>query len=157
MEKFGLTKSLYEAQKASSMEERLNKDLDFLKGEQKLSIIEREHQLKLIQATSAENSVLAKMEEMDRKRAAEQLAFEIENDKRQRDHEQYLTKLKLDADKAFRDMEMLKEKIRYDEESNRRKDYYENRSYDRKDSSELVKWLPGIILGAGLLIPKLMS
>lgn len=157
VEKFGLTKSLYEAQKASSMEERLNKDLDFLKGEQKLSIIEREHQLKLIQATSAENSVLAKMEEMDRKRAAEQLAFEIENDKRQRDHEQYLTKLKLDADKAFRDMEMLKEKIRYDEESNRRKDYYENRSYDRKDSSELVKWLPGIILGAGLLIPKLMS
>ena len=68
-----------------------------------------------------------------------------------------MTKLKLDADKAFRDMEMLKEKIRYDEESNRRKDYYENRSYDRKDSSELVKWLPGIILGAGLLIPKLMS
>ena len=54
-------------------------------------------------------------------------------------------------------MDVFREKLRREEESNRRKDYYEDVSYKRKDSSELIKWLPGIIIGAGLLLPKLSS
>ena len=66
-------------------------------------------------------------------------------------------KLKLDVEKSTREMEVFREKLRREEESNRRKDYYEDVSYKRKDSSELIKWLPGIIIGAGLLLPKLSS
>jgi hypothetical protein len=97
------------------------------------------------------------MEELDRKSAADREAFAIENAKRQREHEQYLAKLVTDQEKAFRDMEAFKEKLQLERESQSRKEYYENRSLDRKDSSEITKWLPGLIIGAGLLIPKLMS
>lgn len=157
IEKYGLTKSLYDAQRAMSMEDRIANDFEMRKGEQKLTILDREHQLKMVQATANEQALLAKLEEMDRKSAIDREEFANENIKRQRDHEQYLAKLVTDQEKAFRDMEQFKEKLRLESESQSRKDYYENRSLDRKDSSEITKWLPGLIIGAGLLLPKLMS
>ena len=38
----------------------------------------------------------------------------------------------------------------------RERDYYERRSYDRKDSSEIVKWIPPMVVGAGLIIAKFL-
>lgn len=35
----------------------------------------------------------------------------------------------------------------YDDRHKRRDDYYESRSYDRKDTHELIKYIPGIVLG----------
>lgn len=131
--------------------------MEFIKGQQKLTLLDREHQLKIAQSDMNEKSLLSKFEELERKSQADRLAFEMENDKRERDHEQYINKIKLDAEKNLRDLDILKDKLRREEDSNRRKDYYDERSYDRKDSSEIIKWLPGIILGAGLLLPKLMS
>ena len=157
IEKYGLTKSLYDAQRAMSIEDKLANDIEMVKGQQKLTLLDREYQVKMAQATSTEVSLLAKLEELERKSAADREAYVIENEKRQRDHEQYLAKLSLETEKTLRDMEAFKEKLRLDSESASRKDYYENRSLDRKDSSEITKWLPGIILGAGLLLPKLMS
>lgn len=157
IEKYNLTKSLYDAQRAMSIEERLANDFEMKKGEQKLSILDREHQLKMVQASHAEQALFAKMEELDRKSAADRESFAMENAKRQREHEQYLAKLVTDQEKAFRDMEAFKEKLQLERDSQLRKEYYEDRSLSRKDSSEITKWLPGLILGAGLLIPKLMS
>lgn len=157
IEKYRLTRSLLEAEKTPSLEERIASDLDIVKGEQKLSVLEREHQLKLAQISNTEKTLMTKLEELERKAAADRVAYDLENDKRIRDHEQYVNKIRLEADKALRDMEMFKEKLRLDSESNSRKEYYEQRSLDRKDSSEIIKWLPGIIIGAGLLLPKLTS
>lgn len=156
-ERYGLTNSLYDAQRSLSAEERVSQDMEFIKGQQKLTLLDREHQLKIAQSDMNEKSLLSKFEELERKSQADRLAFEMENDKRERDHEQYINKIKLDAEKNLRDLDILKDKLRREEDSNRRKDYYDERSYDRKDSSEIIKWLPGIILGAGLLLPKLMS
>ena len=44
-----------------------------------------------------------------------------------------------------------REKHAFELQSLQRKSYYEDRSYDRKDSSELIKFLP-MILGAGLVL-----
>ena len=157
VDKYGLTRSLYDAQTALSAEARIAQDVDFLKGEQKKEILEREHQVKLAQADTTEKSLMAKLEEMARKQELDRETHQTEMDKRTREHEQFIMKLKLDVEKSTREMEVFREKLRREEESNRRKDYYEDVSYKRKDSSELIKWLPGIIIGAGLLLPKLSS
>ena len=36
----------------------------------------------------------------------------------------------------------------YDRRSSHRKDYYEDRSYDRKDTSEMIKFIPAVLVGA---------
>lgn len=36
-----------------------------------------------------------------------------------------------------------------------REDYYESRSYSRKDDSEWLKWVPAVVLGGGLLAYKI--
>lgn len=48
------------------------------------------------------------------------------------------------------------EKAERDARLNRERDYYERRSYDRKDSSEIVKWIPPMVVGAGLIIAKFL-
>ena len=157
IEKYKLTPSLMEAQSAMSIEDRLAQDVEYKKGERRLELLEKEHDLKLAHTSFQEKSLMSKIEEMERKYQNDRASFEMENVKRDREHEQMLTKYKLEAEKALRDMEAAREKLRQEEESNRRKDHYENRSYDRKDSSELIKWLPGIIVGMGILLPKLTS
>lgn len=42
-----------------------------------------------------------------------------------------------------------KEKISHELEKIRLKDYYEAKSYQRKDQSEIVKWIPSMIIGIG--------
>lgn len=156
-EKYGLTNSLYEAQRASSMEERLAENIDFIKAEQKLKLLDREHQYKMAQSDFSEKSLHSKLEEMNRKSQLEREAFERDSIKRQQEHEQYLLKLKQDTEKTLKDMELMREKFRMEHESNHRKDYYEDRSYQRKDNSELIKWLPGLAIGLSVLLPKLTS
>jgi hypothetical protein len=153
IEKYGLTKSLYDAQRAMSIEDRVANDFEMRKAEQKLTILDREHQLKMVQATANEQALLAKMEEIERKSAADREAFANENVKRQRDHEQYLAKLVTDQEKAFRDMEQFKEKLRLESESQSRKDYYDNRSLDRKDSSLRLITQPATSSISILMIP----
>lgn len=157
MEKYSLTRSLYDAQTALSIEDRIAQDIDYRKAEQKREILEREHQVKLAQSESTEKTLMAKLEEMNRKQQLDRENHQIELEKRTRENEQYLLKLKLEMEKSLREMELYRDKMAREEESNRRKDYYEHQSYQRKDSSELLKWLPGIILGAGILLPKLSS
>lgn len=56
-------------------------------------------------------------------------------------------KLERERNKAIQDAELLKEKHRRELEDMRMKDYYENRSYSRKDSSEGLKFLPILVGG----------
>lgn len=48
------------------------------------------------------------------------------------------------------------EKADREARAHRERDYYERRSYDRKDSSEIVKWIPPMVVGAGLIIAKFL-
>lgn len=57
--------------------------------------------------------------------------------------------------KTAREERMLKLKEETEKRSQQRNDYYEQRSYSRKDDSEMLKWIPAIILGGGLLAYKL--
>lgn len=81
-----------------------------------------------------------KAEILDKKRENERL----EHDLKTRDAEH---KRKMD----IMSQEFEREKHERDFESMRRKSYYEERSLDRKDSSELLKFLP-MIVGAGLVL-----
>ena len=64
------------------------------------------------------------------------------------------TELKAQEAKHKKELELIsaqidKEKTQMEFQSLQRKAYYEERSYDRKDSSELIKFLP-MVIGAGL-------
>lgn len=157
VEKYGLTSSLYEAQNALSVEERLAKDVDYIKSQQKLELMNIEHGNKMAQSHASEKSILAKIEEIERKREADRESSENDSKEREIAHQQFLQKLQTEMEKTRTDMQMLQYKLQREEESNRRDDYWEERSYQRKDTSEFVKWLPGIAVGLGLLLPKLMS
>ena len=41
---------------------------------------------------------------------------------------------------------------RLESERARQKDYYDNRSYQRKEQSEIIKWIPSLITGAAVII-----
>lgn len=53
-----------------------------------------------------------------------------------------------------RDIAFAEEKVRREVRMMADKEYYERRSYDRKDSSEIVKWIPAAALGLGMILSK---
>lgn len=65
-----------------------------------------------------------------------------------------------ELDEAFnkrereRDLAFAEEKVRREIRMMADKEYYERRSYDRKDSSEIVKWIPAAALGLGMILSK---
>jgi hypothetical protein len=68
-------------------------------------------------------------------RTKESNIIEIERTK----HASEIEKLQKQAD---HDMKMLREQ---------NKDHYENKSYQRKDESEIIKWVPTVIIGLGAI------
>lgn len=54
-------------------------------------------------------------------------------------------------------LELEKQKTREEQERARIKDYYEGRSYDRKDSTELFKALPAFIIGIGAAVAAMKA
>lgn len=105
------------------------------------AIAERERQLKL------------EMHEMklDAARAAQDLAeakAKFDKEKEERDRLADIDKQELD--RLNRELE-----FRRNMESMDRKDYYERRSFDRKDSSEWLKFAPAVITLVASLIPLL--
>ena len=61
-----------------------------------------------------------------------------------------------DARLKEREVQYAREKAEREYRLNMQRDYYEHRSYDRKDSSEIIKWIPPMIVGAGLILSKLL-
>lgn len=64
---------------------------------------------------------------------------------------------RLEAENQKRDKELEVLKAERTEATLRAKDYYETRSYDRKDQSEAVKFIPAIIIGIGAIALALRS
>ena len=111
-------------------------------------------------------------EEIEHKRAASESASKL----REKEHELELTKHELKKrDLELEDLKshnaILKARYEevsmrrkdtseqlnaeYNERSIRRKDYYEERSADRRDTGEMLKWLPLVIVGVGAVFMAL--
>jgi hypothetical protein len=56
---------------------------------------------------------------------------------------------------TLREERLSKLKEQQAQRAAQREDYYESRSYSRKDDSEWIKWVPAVILGGGLLAYKI--
>jgi septal ring factor EnvC (AmiA/AmiB activator) len=104
--------------------------------------------------------------ENDHKKSIQLMELELAKQKQEKaDRENELAKeisrLKkseyaLEKEATKREAKYAKEKAKRDARMNEDKDYYERRSYDRKDSSEVIKWLPAAVVGVGLLISKFL-
>lgn len=126
-------KSFEEAEKLGNMEEQaraeLNKELELLK-----------HQ----NATEVEKLKSASLQN------------QAEADKAKQELSAAQTELKNLEAKHKKELELInaqidREKSQMEWQSLQRKAYYEERSYDRKDTSELIKFLP-MVIGAGLVL-----
>lgn len=154
---YHFTTSSIEAEKAYSVEEKLANDLDFIRNRQRLEIIEKERKLAEIKIDATEETVNAKLAEMSRKHELEQATHAQDIERKATEHRNAMEKLQREAEKAREDVLYYQRKLQQEEESNRRKDYWDERSSVRKDSSELVKWMPTLLVGGGLLITKLLG
>lgn len=65
----------------------------------------------------------------------------------------------VDRDRRYKELEQERERIKHELELKRlrEKDHYEDRSMRRKDSSELLKMLPGLVLGAIALVGTVLN
>ncbi len=84
------------------------------------------------------------------------LKYQAEADEIKKDLALAQSDLKHQETRHKKEIELLnanldREKAQMEWQSLQRKSYYEERSYDRKDSSELIKFLP-MIIGAGLVL-----
>lgn len=154
---YHFTTSSIEAEKAYSIEEKLANDLDFIRNRQRLELIEKEQKLAEIKIDATEETVNAKLAEVSRKHELEQATHAQDIERKATEHRNAMEKLQREAEKAREDVLYYQRKLQQEEESNRRKDYWDERSSVRKDSSELVKWMPTLLVGGGLLITKLLG
>lgn len=94
-----------------------------------------------VEAEKLKSETLRAQREAD-KTKQELLSIQTQLKTQETEHKKQLEIIsaKLDEEKSHREWESLQ-----------RKSYYEERSYDRKDSSELIKFLP-MIIGAGLVL-----
>lgn len=118
---YGNLEEIEKHRRASELEE-LKHNNTVAQEESKLTNIITQQELDLIKADLARTQQHAKEQETKHKAELERLAFLADEEKHRREFE-----------------------------SLQRKAYYDERSYDRKDSSELIKFLP-FILGAGLTL-----
>ena len=85
------------------------------------------------------------------------LAAEAERQKHALREAAELTARKEEEHKAELEKQKREMEYRYNINSMDRKDYYENRTYNRKDSSEWLKFVPAVLSLGAVLIPLLRS
>lgn len=155
-----LAKLRYEEEAQHRKSER-----NLLDHQSDISKIELERKA-LIERTELEQVKATLEKERDRyrlelERIREQDKLRAEQEKTRLEQE----RVKLNATQAQREHEIKMEQLLRNHEALERKlqqeiaqasmrDYYERRSYERKDSSEFMKWLPGLALGAAAFMIK---
>lgn len=155
--------SYQEAMEYGSIESRLEKDLEFKKDQSKLALLVEEQKVKELSLTEKAVTTTAKIEQEKRDSvksdSESKIALEIANMKHEQTlREQQFAQAKQEADHRARvlEQELKAQALRQELELKRIQQSYEFRSLDRKDSSEMVKWLPGLLLG-GLAVYKVFG
>ena len=163
MEKYPLFLTELDARAYGNVEERMNNDLETFKDKRKLDILDKESDLKV--TTIEEKNLVSKLVVEKEVRAAitDKLAQERNNElsliqQKMKEHEASMSRERAEYEQRNKvwEYEMQKSKQESEAQMIQLKHMYEARSYNRKDSSEFLKWIPAII-GAGIMIPKLMG
>lgn len=92
-----------------------------------------------------------KLKDMEYKHKKDQMTLEAEN---------LRLKDELEREKQLREEQANRAKHEYESQAREDKAYYERRSYERKDTNELLKWIPAVLTGVltiATMIIKLSS
>lgn len=135
-----------EADVLGNLAEERKRELEDLVHRHKQENLEKEMELNRIKTQLEEQSHrhksnLVEVESNFKKFSSQLKESEMRAEARQRELDAAQKQIE-----TLRDMRMMHEKERY-----------ERRSLDRKDSSEVVKWLPAMVVGLGVLYLKLAS
>ena len=140
-----LFQSESDASTLGDQSETRKREFEMAQHEQKLSWIklegEHKQQIQSLELQLAKQ----KQEKADRESELSKEVAALKKSEYALEKEASKREAKYAKEKAAREARMLDEK-----------DYYEHRSYARKDSSEIVKWLPAAVVGVGLLISKFL-
>lgn len=110
----------------------------YIKQEQEMKENESEIKKKMIQLNIQKLELDSKLEQSKFEYKEENLILEREN---------LRLKDELEREKAKRDNSASIDKYELDKRTREQKDFYETRSYERKDMSEFLKWLPTLLTG----------
>lgn len=108
----------------------------YYKQEQEIKTKENEAKQRLAELNIRKIEMDSHLKDMEHKYRQEYMDLERENAR---------LKDELDREKVARERESQREKYEYDRKTRYDKDKYESRSHARKDTTEFMKWLPGII------------
>lgn len=120
-----------------------------------LGLAKRQHEERVLELKNdlmiREDKIRQDKERHEMLMAEQQRRYDaLDSEHKQKMAEFKLRLLGIEEDQKHRDHLISKQKAELEEASMRRKDHYEHRSYNRKDSSEVIKWLPALAIGAGI-------
>lgn len=128
---------------------------------QELEELQHTYKIDLMTRDAEHRKVLIELEKEVNRYKTEKLQAEttlsrLQADLKQKEIEYEKEAKERDARLKEREVQYAREKAEREYRLNMQRDYYEHRSYDRKDSSEIIKWIPPMIVGAGLILSKLL-
>lgn len=139
----GLYATAHDAKTLGNLAEERKREIEELQYTHKVQFMNMEHEFKRLTHDMETRMVEYKRERGEREM---ELATEVSRLK--------LVEMRLEQEAKEREARYATEKAERESRMLRDKEYYERRSYDRKDSSEIVKWVPAMVLGAGVLLSK---
>lgn len=118
------------------------------KQTQDLKAKENEVKQKLADLSLMKVEMETKLKNMEYDHKKEQMRLEREN---------INLKDQLEREKQLREEEASRSKHEYEKQAREDKAYYERRTYERKDTNELLKWIPAILSGVLTVATILMK
>ncbi len=146
----------HDAETLGNVAEARKREIEELQHKQKLEMLkmEEEHKRKL---SGMEHELLTFKQEKTRQEAESvKIATELKEREAVMMREIKEREAKLTQEMKEMEAKFAREKAERDSRRDYEKDYYERRSYVRKDSSEIVKWVPAIAVGLGVVVAKLL-
>lgn len=162
--KYPLFPTYADAADHGSVSSRIDADADHIKNLTKLELLEKEAQVKI--STLEGQSLISKLKVDTEERTAkikerqseqeEQLTV-IDRANKELEHQHYLQKMEADRQSKMLEYQMKQFAAERDNQLAELKHSMASRSADRQDSSEVLKWLPAAMLGAAMIIPRLLG
>jgi hypothetical protein len=135
----------HEAETLGNLAEAKKREIEELQHQQKLVLMEREEAHRKIKLDLEAEMLQYKQQRAEQEKDFAQIQLQLKEKETQMAYQLKEFEAKLAHEKAIRESQRDYEK-----------DHYERRSYVRKDTSEIVKWAPAIVVGAGILLSKFL-
>lgn len=141
LEKVGLFRKYADADK-------YREKLELLQQQLALEGVKAKSNLELTKATTAEATLDAKLSAELKTLELKLVELTQKSELANQQHIKDMEKFERERDEARRELMLEREKSEMNMRQLRAKDYFEDRSYHRKDSSEVIKFLPMFVGGA---------